>query len=105
MSKESALLNDESVAAESLTDAAWIRIRDLIYEKSGIYQAEKKFYLLVARAARRMKVVGARSPGEYLEFLTARPNRDSEMRNLLNEMTIGETCLFRSPPRLRPFGK
>jgi chemotaxis methyl-accepting protein methylase len=43
-----------------------------------------------------MKVVGARSPREYLDFLTARPNRDTEMRNLLNEITIGETCLFRS---------
>jgi chemotaxis protein methyltransferase CheR len=47
-----------------------------------------------------MKVVGARTPREYLDFLTARPNRDSEMRNLLNEITIGETCLFRSMPQI-----
>jgi chemotaxis protein methyltransferase CheR len=47
-----------------------------------------------------MKVVGARTPREYLDFLTARPNRDSEMRNLLNEITIGETCLFRSQPQI-----
>src|SRR5208283_2568878 len=40
------------------------------------------------------------SPREYLEFLTARPNRDSEMRALLNEITIGETCLFRSMPQV-----
>src|SRR5260370_15062731 len=43
-----------------------------------------------------MKAVGARTPREYLDFLMARPNRDAEMRNLLNEITIGETCLFRS---------
>jgi chemotaxis protein methyltransferase CheR len=67
---------------------------------SGIYQAESKFYLLVSRANRRMKAVGARTPREYLEFLTARPNCDSEMRNLLNEITIGETCLFRSLPQI-----
>jgi chemotaxis protein methyltransferase CheR len=28
------------------------------------------------------------------------PKRDGELRQLLNEITIGETCLFRSPPQL-----
>ncbi len=100
MPNEATLVKDETVAPEYLADPAWIRIRDLIYQVSGIYQAENKFYLLVSRALRRMKVVGARSPREYLEFLTARPNRESEMRNLLNEVTIGETCLFRSLPQI-----
>jgi chemotaxis protein methyltransferase CheR len=96
MLDESALLKDEAAAAENLGDPAWIRIRDLIYQVSGIYQAENKFHHLAGRATRRMKIVGARTPREYLDFLTARPNRDSEMRNLLNEITIGETRLFRS---------
>ena len=100
MSTETTLIKDEATAPENLSDPAWFRIRDLIYQVSGIYQTEKKFYLLVGRANRRMKVVGARSPREYLEFLTARPNRDAEMRNLLNEITIGETCLFRSMPQI-----
>lgn len=105
MSKESVLLKDETAAPENVNDPAWIRIRDLIYQVSGIYQAENKFYLLVSRANRRMKVVGARSPREYLEFLTARPNRESEIRNLLNEITIGETCLFRSAPQIEALRK
>ena len=100
MSNETILVKDEAAAPEHLSDPAWFRIRDLIYQVSGIYQTENKFYLLVGRANRRMKVVGARSPREYLEFLTARPNRDAEMRNLLNEITIGETCLFRSMPQI-----
>jgi chemotaxis protein methyltransferase CheR len=100
MPNETTLLKDEMAVPENLADPAWIRIRDLIYQVSGIYQSENKFYLLVSRANRRMKVVGARTPREYLEFLTARPNRDSEMRSLLNEITIGETCLFRSMPQI-----
>jgi len=91
MANESILQKDEAAATENLGDPAWIRIRDLIYQVSGIYQAENKFYLLVARANRRMKAVGARSPREYLEFLTARSSRDSEMKNLLTEITIGQT--------------
>lgn len=100
MLNESALLKEDAVATESLSDPAWIRIRDLIYQVSGIYQAENKFYLLVSRAGRRMKVVGVRTPREYLERLTSRPTSDSEMRSLLNEITIGETCLFRSMPQI-----
>jgi len=100
MSIETTVVNDEIIAPENLADPAWVRIRDLIYTVSGIFQTENKFYLLVGRANRRMKVVGARTPREYLEFLTARPNRDAEIRNLLNEITIGETCLFRSMPQV-----
>jgi chemotaxis protein methyltransferase CheR len=105
MSNDSTLLKDESAAPETLNDPAWIRVRDLIYQVSGIYQTENKFYLLVSRASRRMKVVGARSPREYLECLTSRPNRDVEMRSLLNEITIGETCLFRSLPQVEALRK
>ena len=66
MSNESTLLKDEAAATENLGDPAWIRIRDLIYQVSGIYQAENKFYLLVSRANRRMKVVERAVPGNTL---------------------------------------
>src|SRR5258708_2110503 len=105
MSNETTLVKDEAVSPENLGDPAWIRVRDLIYQVSGIYQTENKFYLLVGRANRRMKAVGVRTPREYLDFLTARSNRDVEMRNLLNEITIGETCLFRSMPQIEALRK
>jgi chemotaxis protein methyltransferase CheR len=100
MANESTVVANDRPTVEGLTDPVWIRIRDLIYQVSGIFQAENKFYLLVSRCQVRMKAVGARTPREYLDFLTARPNRDAEMRSLLNEITIGETCLFRSLPQI-----
>ena len=81
-------------------DPAYLKIRDLIYRMSGIYQTEEKLYLLVSRCGRRMSAVGAKTPSEYLEHLTTRGNRDAELRLLLNEITIGETYMFRSPPQL-----
>jgi chemotaxis methyl-accepting protein methylase len=105
MPNDSAVISKEQIPVDALTDPVWIRIRDLIYQVSGIYQAENKFYLLVSRCSVRMKVVGSRTPREYLDYLTARPNRDSEMRNLLNEITIGETCLFRSMPQVEALRK
>ncbi len=76
------------------------QIRDLVYKVSGIYKSEEKLYLLAAGCERRMKQLAAKSPREYWDHLTAHPSRDGELRQLLNEITIGETCLFRSPPQL-----
>jgi len=86
--------------AEDLNDPAYLKIRDVIYQISGIYQPEEKLYLLASRCARRMSVVKAKTPAEYLEHLTMRGNRDAELRLLLNEITIGETYMFRSPAQL-----
>jgi chemotaxis protein methyltransferase CheR len=82
------------------SDPAFLKIRDLIYRISGIYQPEEKLYLLASRCARRMGAIDARTPSEYLEHLTTRGNREAEMRLLLNEITIGETYMFRSPQQL-----
>lgn len=81
-------------------DPTFLKIRDLIYRISGIYHAEEKLYLLVGRCGRRMTALGVASPAEYLEHLTTRGNRDAELRLLLNEITIGETYMFRHPAQL-----
>lgn len=81
-------------------DPAYVKIRDLIYRISGIYHAEEKLYLLISRCARRMVALGVASPPEYLEHLTTWGNRDAELRLLLNEITIGETYMFRHPTQL-----
>jgi chemotaxis protein methyltransferase CheR len=81
-------------------DPVFRQIRDLVYKISGIFQLEEKLYLLVDGCARRMKHLGIGTPREYWDLLTASSNRDAELRQLLNELTIGETCLFRSQPQL-----
>jgi chemotaxis protein methyltransferase CheR len=100
MAMDNTLARHEPVPAEDLSDPVWIRIHDLIYGVSGIYQYEKAFHLLSSRCKRRMQAIGARTPREYLDYLTVRPNRDAEIRNLLNEITIGETCFFRNPQQI-----
>ena len=86
--------------AEDLSDPAYLRIRDVIYQASGIYHPDEKLYLLAARCARRMSALKASTPAQYLEQLTLRGNREAELRLLLNEITIGETYMFRSPAQL-----
>jgi chemotaxis protein methyltransferase CheR len=81
-------------------DPVFRQIRDLVYKVCGIFQLEEKLYLMADACGRRMKQVGVRTPREYWDLLTAHSSREAELRQLLNEVTIGETCLFRSQPQL-----
>jgi len=81
-------------------DPVFRQIRDLVYKVCGIFQLEEKLYLMADACGRRMKQLGVHSPREYWDLLTVHSSRDAEIRQLLNEVTIGETCLFRSPPQL-----
>jgi chemotaxis protein methyltransferase CheR len=81
-------------------DPVFRQIRDLVYTASGIFQSDEKVYLLIDACGRRMKQLSIRSPREYWDLLAVPVSRDAELRQLLNETTIGETCLFRSQAQL-----
>src|SRR5271169_3266614 len=91
--------------AEVLADPYLFRIRDLIYRASGIFQPDNKFYILENRCAKRLEAVGVSSFFEYSRLLTTSARRESEIRNLLNEITVGETSFFRNQPQLDAFRK
>jgi chemotaxis protein methyltransferase CheR len=86
--------------ASATIDPIFRQIRDLVYKASGIFQLDEKLYLLVDGCGRRMKQLGVRGTRGYWDLLNAQSSRDAELRQLLNEITIGETCLFRSQPQL-----
>jgi chemotaxis protein methyltransferase CheR len=77
-----------------------IKIRDLIYQVAGIFQPDNKLRFLEDRCQRRMQQIAAASFRDYYECLTVKPIRQAEMVSLLNEITVGETCFFRSQPQL-----
>ncbi len=95
-----ATLSPALALGEQAADPNLRRIRDLVYQVAGIFQPESKFYYLADRCGRRMKVVGIGSYRDYLQYLTASPYRETELRQLLNEITVGETCFFRNQPQL-----
>jgi len=94
-----ALAAKTSAGTANMVDPTYRQIRDLVYKSAFIFQLEEKLYLLVDACARRMKHLEIRTTGQYWEALTAHMGRENEMRQLLNEITIGETCLFRSQPQ------
>ncbi len=96
------LAKEKSAAtpAPRADDPTYLKIRDLIYKVSGIYHSEQKLYLLIASCKRRMSALDKSGPAQYLDHLTTDPKREAELHLLLNEITIGETYMFRHPPQL-----
>ena len=76
------------------------KIRDLIYQIAGILQPDHKLQFLEDRCGRRMQQLHISSLREYYDCLTLSATRNEEMKELLNEITIGETCFFRNAPQL-----
>src|SRR5580700_2293677 len=82
-------------------DPIYTKIRDLVYQVCGIYHSEEKLYLLAGACKRRMAAVSkATDPRHYPAPLTGASTKVLELRELLNEITCGETCLFRSQPQI-----
>jgi chemotaxis protein methyltransferase CheR len=79
------------------------RLRDLVFEVSGIYHPDSKFYYLRDRCVRRMQALGLETLAEYHEVVVRSAGREGELRELLNEITVGETCFFRNQPQLEAF--
>lgn len=89
-----------AVALEGPPDPELVRIRDLVYQVAGIFHPDNKLRLLLDRCGRRMKELKISTLREYFDCLTIKPTRQTELVSLLNEITIGETCFFRSQPQL-----
>ncbi|OPY66131.1 MAG: Chemotaxis protein methyltransferase Cher2 [Syntrophorhabdus sp. PtaU1.Bin050] len=79
-------------------------LRDYVYEKSGIYFAENKTYLLESRLTNRLSELGFGSFEDYYYFLKYGGNKvKDEIINLFNVVTTNETSFFRNPPQLDAF--
>ena len=72
------------------------QIRDLIYRVAGIFQADSKLGLLQERCQKRMQVLGIASLRDYYECLTVKPCGRPNSSVLLNVITVGKTCFFRT---------
>jgi chemotaxis protein methyltransferase CheR len=100
MQAETQKLPSTAPAKAAAHDPVYFRIRDLVYQACGIYHSEEKLYLLSAACKRRIANMKAMEPRQYMDLLSSPGSRVLELRELLNEITIGETCLFRSPPQI-----
>jgi chemotaxis methyl-accepting protein methylase len=73
-----------------------VQFQDLVYKVAGIFHSDARLQFLEERCNRRMKKLNITSMRRYYDVLTVSADRTAEMRELLMEVTVGETCFFRN---------
>jgi len=82
----------------------FIMIRDFIHEKSGIYFAENKMYLVKNRLMKRMSELGIKNIRDYFYHVKYDVSL-KEFNQLMNLVTTNETSFFRNEPQLLSFSE
>lgn len=93
------VLTDRKIVS-TLSDETFEQLRSHIYERLGIWFADKKKYLLEGRLAKRLQILNLASFESYLQVLKYGRNREEEFPHLCNAVTINETFFFRNNPQL-----
>ena len=95
------MLQTENLNLElSLED--FVAFRDFIHEKSGIFFAENKKYLVENRLSKRMSILGLKSFRDYF-YQVKYDVSQKEFNMLMNLVTTNETSFYRNPPQLTCF--
>lgn len=81
----------------------FVLLRDFIYEKSGIFYAEGKKYLLENRLKNRLNETGAGSFENYYYYIRYNDPRGRELHRLFDVVTTNETYFFRNEKQLESF--
>ena len=90
-------------AALSLTDASFHKLRAIVYDRSGIWFADNKKYVLESRLARRLEELKIDDFDQYVMLLSIGPYREDEFQEMFNRITINETSFFRNGPQMMIF--
>jgi len=92
-----------SLQRPQLSEELFRQLRDLVYEKSGMFFNDGRKYLLESRMENRMKALGLEKFEDYYYLLKYSPEGEVEFRALFDEITINETSFFRNPPQMKVF--
>src|SRR3990172_5749679 len=86
-----------------MSNHSFYALRDMIYERSGIFFPDQKKYILENRLLRRIEEGGFNDFEKYIDFLRFDPLRDKEFSTLFDIVTTNETSFFRDMNQLEVF--
>jgi len=89
---------------QELRQDDFVAIRDFIHERSGIFFAENKKYIIENRLTKRMTELGVKTYKDYF-YLMKYDTTQKEFNTLMNLITTNETSFFRNPPQLKAFSE
>jgi chemotaxis protein methyltransferase CheR len=88
-----------------LPDDVFRKIRDAIYQRSGLYFSDGNKYLLQKRLSTRAKQLNFDSFHKYFYFLQYDAGAEKEFDQIFDLVTTNETYFFREPAQLAAFSE
>ncbi len=86
-----------------LTVEEFIKLRNIIYDKAGIFFETKKIYFFNKRLEKRMEELSLTDVEEYCNILKYKDRSGQEIQTILNLMTTNETYFYREENQLNVF--
>ena len=86
-----------SSRAESISNADFGRLRNLIYTQAGINLSPDKKTMLELRIRRRLRILNLNSYDEYCKYLFEGHGQRDELVHLIDVVTTNKTDFFREP--------
>jgi len=83
----------------------FIKLRNLIYERTGISYEENKIYYVKKRLHQRMTAAGFDRVEDYIRHLKIFDPQGREFQQLMNLLTVNETYFFREFSQLQIFAE
>jgi len=102
-SREENALSMNAVPEREMTSEQYSRLRDLIYQKLGLFFEDSKVYFLKRRIERRLAALELERVDEYIFHLRFCDEDGHEMQELANLITTNETYMFREYEQLEAF--
>ena len=90
------------VSAITASRDTFARLRELVYERTGLYFDDRKRYFVERRMDQRIEAIGATSASDYYHLLRYGPDGE-EFQEFVESLTTHETYFFREYPVLQAF--
>jgi chemotaxis protein methyltransferase CheR len=87
-----------------LSDSEFASLKKMLYVGAGIHLTDEKKALVTGRLAKRIRILGLDSYGEYFRRLEASPREGGEWQMALDLLTTNETSFFREPKHFQFLG-
>lgn len=85
----------------SLGDDLRLKLKNLINERAGLYFKDYALKDLESAIAQRMSVRAMALPSDYFNLIAFSDEKETELRELLNLLTVNHTYFFRNEPQFK----
>ncbi len=91
----------QTLSTNELKFSDFDKIRNLVYDLSGISLSDNKLVMVYGRLAKRLRALKLKTYNEYVDYLFSKNGQTNEIQHLLNCVTTNKTDFFREESHFR----